>query len=149
MFLEVHNYFSVCWFCFITDIFFVWKSTAFRCVIELLGLVRDTGCLEQRQCKSNAASCQQNVVLADMILLRRRLSSTKTVQTSGKRACSYFPECRLSSTKIRIIYCYILSLTHLFSFFSNKIRAVCYNLTRHSAWAAMPSCPFITAVPKK
>ena len=27
------------------------------------------------------------------------LSSTKTMQTSGKGACSYFPECSLSSTK--------------------------------------------------
>ena len=29
----------------------------------------------------------------------RSLSSTKTMQTSGKGACSYFPECSLSSTK--------------------------------------------------
>lgn len=29
---------------------------------------------------------------------------TKIMQTSGKRACSWLPECSLAYTKVRIIY---------------------------------------------
>ena len=43
---------------------------------------------------------RENWVLPVLTLPNRSLSYTKIMQTSGKRACSLFPECRLSYTKI-------------------------------------------------
>ena len=53
----------------------------------------------QRQCEASATARRENEVLPDLILPSRSLSYAKTMQTSGKGACSYFPECSLSSTK--------------------------------------------------
>ncbi len=53
----------------------------------------------QRQCKVSATARRENFVLPDLILPNRSLPYTKTMQTSGKRACSLFPECSLPYTK--------------------------------------------------
>ena len=56
--------------------------------------------LIQRQCKVSAMENGNHVVSSFYALPNRSLSYTKIVQTSGKRACSLFPECSLSYTKI-------------------------------------------------
>ena len=67
---------------------------------KLASIFPSAVCLMQRQCEASATARRENEVLPDLILPSRSLSSTKTMQTSGKGACSYFPECSLSSTKI-------------------------------------------------
>ena len=53
----------------------------------------------QRQCKVSATVRRENFVFPDLILPNRSLPYTKTMQTSGKRACSLFPECSLPYAK--------------------------------------------------
>ena len=49
-----------------------------------------------------------------MILPNRSLPYAKTMQTRGKRACSYFPECSLPYTKIRKMVCNVNTITLFF-----------------------------------
>ena len=76
---------------------------------------RTAACLMQRQCKVSATARRENFVLPDLILPNRSLPYTKTMQTRGKRACSYFPECSLLYAKIIKAVCNVNTITLFFS----------------------------------
>ena len=82
---------------------------------ELALYFPSAACLMQRQCKVSATARRENFVLPDLILPNRSLPYAKTMQTSGKRACSLFPECSLPYAKIRKMVCNVNTITLFFS----------------------------------
>ena len=81
---------------------------------ELALYFPSAACLMQRQCKVSATARRENFVLPDLILPNRSLPYAKTMQTSGKRACSLFPECSLLYAKIIKAVCNVNTITLFF-----------------------------------